>query len=168
MDDILTRELARYVLGKMGLVPPPNLGKLGMSTCDFLLEKKLEIEYYDADNQKRKSAFPLWCGETRVGQSRMLTVATDLFTTDQEYHEFCSVFIVDNLAVHGIKHIFSEHEEALFLIASDPKADWKPNGLYGKLMITAALEKMADLGIPWRPAKDYEVLFSKLVELVEM
>ena len=165
-DDTLTRELVRNTLGKMGLVPPPNLGKLGITTKEFLLKDSLKIEYLNDTNEQQTSSFPLWCGEIYMGTSKMVALATDLFTQDEGYHEFCATFCVDNLAIHGVKHIFAEQEDAYFLKANEN--EWTQMSLYNKLLITAGMERLSDYGVSWRPCKDYERLYPKLVDLVEM
>jgi len=166
-DEILTRELVRHVLGKIGLVPPPNLGKVGISTDAFKLPKTLDIEYFNDTNEKQVSSFPLWCGMCQMGKSKMIALATDLFSEDEEYHEFCAVFCVDDLAIHGVKHIFSDHEEAQFIIARD-RERWSQLGLYDKLLVTAGMERLADLGATWNPCAEYEILYARLIDLVEM
>jgi len=168
-DEILTRELVRHVLGKFGLVPPPHLGKVGVSPDEFKLPNSLDIEYVDDLNHTLKSSFPLWCGEANMGKGKLVVLATDLFTEDEKYHEFCATFCVDDMAVHGVKHIFSDHEEAQFLISRDKK-EWSQMGVYEKLLVTAGLERLADLGAKWIPRSidNHKDLYAKLVDLVEM
>jgi hypothetical protein len=157
MSKILTRELARHVIGKFGLVPPPNLGKLGITTRDFLLDRRLKIEYDDGSAE-----FPIWCGVSGC-QPSITVLATDL--TSDNYHEFCTVFTVDKQVIHGIKHIFSDSDDALFMIWN---GEWKPTGLRQKLLLTAGLEQITDLGLGWIPENNYEILYDRLVEIVEM
>lgn len=164
-DKVLTRELVRHVLGKFGLIPPPNFGKVGISTDEFILKDTLDIEYRDDDNVTQTSSFPLWAGEGILGKSKMKVLGTDLVSDN--YHEFCVTFCVDNLAIYGVKHIFSDQEDAVFLTSRNRK-DWSQLGLYEKLMASAGVIRAADLGIVWEPCFKNDELYTKLVDLIEL
>jgi len=169
--DVLNREIIRHILGGLGLVPPPNFGKVGITTKVFKAEKTLALEFENSKGEDQKTEFALWSGQISMGAPGTAQVlralATDICDNEKNYHEFIAVYQLEAAPIHAVKHIFSDEDNGLFLTKLDGKA-WRPVGTYEKLIACAGFERMIQLGLTWAPCKDYEELYPSLVEVVEM
>lgn len=162
---MLNREIVRHILGSFGLVPPPNFGKVGISSNEFKLNDGFSLEFENANGTMEMVKFGLWGGNINYNQSTMIALATDVCDNDSDYHEFSLVYRVDNSFVHGIKHIYNDNGISLYL--NNDKV-WKPIGMYDKLIACAGFQKINDLGINWSPNIDSKELLPFLLEIVEM
>lgn len=167
--NILNREIIRHILGSLGLVPPPNFGKVGITTNEFKTKKTLTLEFEDSKGEDQKTEFALWSGKISLGNPNgmqtLKILATDICDNEQGYHEFIMAYRLDEAPIHAIKHIYSDND-ALFLTKVDEI--WRPVGTYEKLIACAGFERMTQLGLSWLPCDEYDELYSSLVEVVEM
>lgn len=173
---ILKRELCRLILGSFGLVPPPNFGKVGLSTPEFRLDKNLILEIEDSEGIKKTEEFGLWCGSVGYQASRLRVLATDICDNEKNYHEFIAVYMLDNTTIHGVKTIYGEDHYGLFVIKTNSfenngsiiKGAWEQVGRYEMLIASAGFEKIKDLGLTWNVCNEWEDLYGALVAVVDL
>ena len=166
MSDVLNRELVRTVMGSLGIAPPPNFGKVGITTDNFALGKYISLDFEDKDGNQKKENFAMWCGKAKHGEDEIRALLTDICDNETGYHEFIMVYQLSNFQPHILKHVFSDDDFGLFLRKN---ADgWKPVGQYEKLVSCAGFVQMSNLGLTWTPCEDYNDLYPLLVEGIEM
>lgn len=173
---LLRRELCRLMLGNMGLVPPPNFGRVGLSTNDFKIDKVISLEFEDERGNKYTEGFGVWCGSITLQGMRIRAIATDICDNESNYHEFIVVYALDGAPIHGIKVIYGEEHNGLFVVKGDIFSGegivendvWKPVGRYEMLVAAAGFEKMNDVGVTWVPCNEYDDLYESLIEVVSM
>ena len=170
MTPTFNREIVRHVLGSFGFVPPPNFGKVGISSHEFRLEKGFDLEFESDKGKMEKKTFGLWCGATEMGSTKLVVLATDVCDPETEYHEFSVVYRVDNAPLHAVKHVFSDDEPAHYVVKleTDTGIQWRQVGTEQKLIACAGLERINSMGINWVPSNEYETLLPALMEVVEM
>jgi hypothetical protein len=169
MTPLFNREIIRHLLGSFGMIPPPNFGKVGISTEEYKLSHGFDLEFENDSGEMNKVSFGLWCGLANQGSSTIRVLATDV--CDNNYHEFSVVYRVDGAPIHAIKHVFDDESPALFLVKlnTDTGELWKPVGVAEKLIACAGFERFNNLGISWLPCDEYENdLLPALLEVVEM
>ena len=167
MNKVLNRELIRTMLGDFGLVPPPNFGKVGISTQEFLLKESLDMEVESESGEMESISYGLWAGSIMFMQSSLRVLATDICDIEAGYHEFVVTYRMDEAPIHAIKHVFQDDEDpGLFLRKNNH--EWKMVSLYDRLVATAGFERLTSMGATWRPEKQYEDLYEALVEVVNM
>jgi hypothetical protein len=166
MSNVLNRELIRTVMGSLGIVPPPNFGKVGITTNDFLLDEHISLDFEDKNGIPNKEKFAMWCGITAHGSDEIKVLLTDICDNETGYHEFILVYRLSNYAPHILKHVFSDDDFGLFL--RKVEKEWRPVGQYEKLVSCAGFCQMSSLGLTWVPCKDYTDLYPLLIEGVEM
>jgi hypothetical protein len=147
------------------MIPPPNFGKVGISTNEFRQQKCFDLEFENSSGKMEKVSFALWGGQIEMGGSFIKALGTDVCDEDEPYHEFSIVYQVDKSPIHGIKHMFAEGGEALFIIQSGK--GWRPIDTAEKLIACAGFEKLNTNGISWSPYNT-EYLLPKLLEIVEI
>jgi hypothetical protein len=160
----LRRELCRLILGKFGLVPPPNFGKVGISTKEFLLSKTIKIEFEDELGNVSNHNFGLWSGSIMYNGSKVRVLATDICDNKINYHEFIATYIVDKSPVNGIRVIYGEEDYGLFIVKTDK---WKPVSVANMLMSAAGFEQMSNIGLVWTPCDEYDDLYGPLKEVLD-
>lgn len=173
---LLRRELCRLVLGSMGLVPPPNFGRVGLSTNDFKINKIVSLEFEDERGHKSVENFAVWCGSITLHGMRVRAVATDICDNKANYHEFIATYSLDGAPIHAVKVIYGEEHNGLFIVKGDvfrgegivESNVWKPVGRYEMLVAAAGFEKMNDVGLTWIPCNEYDDLYDALIEVVGM
>jgi len=164
MSYLLDREIIRYILGSIGFIPPPNFGKVGIST--YKLNKDFQLEFENIDGTMEKVSFGLWGGSISDMNSKVKVLATDICDNNNNYHEFSAVYRVDNNNVYGIKHIFEDNGIVLYLVNIDNK--WKPVSLFDRLIACAGFEKLNNIGLIWQQENDITDLFPYLMEIIEI
>jgi len=170
MNPVLNREIVRHVLGSLGMVPPPNFGKVGLSLEEFKLDKGFDLEFETDNGKMEKKKFGLWCGVAQQGRSKLRVLATDICDNATNYHEFCVVYRVDDAPFHAVKHVFDDEAPAMYLVKhqTDVGEVWRPVGTEQKLIACAGFERFNSLGIDWVPSVEFEDLLPVLMEVVEM
>jgi len=162
----LRKELCKLILGKLGMVPPPNFGKTGITTKEFLLDKTINIEFEDELGNISPEKFGLWCGVLKHQGMQVKVIATDLCNNQNDYHEFLATYAVNKGPIHGVKAIYGIEDYGLFVLKTP--AGWKQEGLYEMLIGSAGFEKMSSLGLLWEPCDEYDDLFESLKEIINM
>lgn len=173
---ILQRELCRLILGSFGLVPPPNFGKVGITTSEFRIDKTILLEIEDAEGIKRTEEFGLWCGSVGYQASRLRVLATDICDNEKNYHEFIATYVLEDSTIHGIKAIYGEDHNGLFVVKGNSvendgsfiKGVWKPVGRYEMLIASAGFERIKDLGLTWNTCNEWEDLYNALIEVIDL
>jgi hypothetical protein len=162
----LRKEICKLILAKIGMVPPPNFGKTGITTKEFLLDKTINIEFEDELGNVFLEKFGLWCGILKHQGMQVRVVATDICNNKNSYHEFLATYCVDKSPIHGTKAVYGAEDYGLFIIKTP--AGWKQVGVYEMLVGAAGFEKMSSIGLLWEPCDEYEDLFIALKEIVNM
>jgi len=158
--ELLQRELVRHIMGNFGIAPPPHFGAGGITTPEFKTNKAVKMEYTDGEESEVIS-YPVWAGQAQLGKGVLRVAFIDI---EDEFHEYCVVFRVDDLQIYGVKHIYMEGELASFYVWQD---DWVPMTLAKKLYISSGIEQFADHGPLWTPGEPKD-LFKPLASLVDM
>lgn len=169
MTPLFEREIIRHILGSFGFVPPPNFGKTGITSEDFMLKNGFDLEFENEFGEVELKKFGLWCGYADYG-GRIRVLGTDVCDPKVNYHEFCVAYKVDNSPIHILKHIF-EHDGLVIYrakIEKDGLESWRPVGVEQKLLACAGLERFNKIGIKWNPCNEFEDLLPALLEAVEM
>lgn len=162
----LKKELCKSIVNNMGLVPSPNFGKVGLTTKDFLIDKTISLEFENELGNKIIQKFGLWCGSISLSGMMIKALVTDICDNDNNHHEFIVTYKLENGPIVGISIIYGEDHNGLFLFKKNEQ--WKPASNYEMLMAAAGFEKLNDLGIMWKPNKDYEELYDSLIEIIGM
>lgn len=162
-NDIFNREIIRHILGNLGMVPPPNFGKVGISTEEFKQQKTLLLEFESRGSRMETIKFPLWGGKIESSGAKLNVLATDLF--DENYHEFVVVFQTNGETMHGIKHNFDEQANLAGFFMFDGVV-WKNVSTITKLKVCLGFELLNDWGLTWEPANT-EFLLPNLLSLIE-
>ena len=166
MTELLNREIVRHILGGFGMVPPPNFGKVGISSDEYKLSEGFDLEFESNDGRMDSVTFGLWCGKTTYQGSELKVLGTDVCDNKDNYHEFSVVYKVNNEPIHCLKHVYGT-DDVLFMVNINDA--WVPTNLAGKLMACAGFERLKDMGVGWIPDKEIKnELFSSLMEVVEM
>jgi hypothetical protein len=165
ISSTLNREIVRHILGSLGMVPPPNFGKVGISTNEFRQQKCFDLEFENKYGKMERVSFALWGGQIVQNGSIIKALGTDVCDDDGPFHEFSIVYQVDSSPIHGIKHLFAEEGEALYIIKSGK--EWKQIGAAEKLITCAGFLTLNSQGINWNPYNT-EHLLPQLLEIVEM
>jgi hypothetical protein len=165
-DKILDRELVRMIMGSLGIVPPPNFGKVGITTDEFLLEDTLSLDFEDNQGKLKKQKFGIWSGKASYGGQDIRVLFTDICDNETNYNEFILVYNVNNSSNHMLRHIYHDDDDVLFLTKSNKS--WVKLGMYHKLITCAGFYNMANIGIRWSKCEDYNDLYEDLVSGIEM
>jgi hypothetical protein len=163
----LKNELCKLVLSNMGMVTPPNFGKLGISLNDFLLNINLPIEFEDDNGNVDFQQYGLWCGYVSYMGMRIRALATDICDNEKNYHEFIVVYCLDNAPIHAIRQ--SPNSNDCFFMSKNTTGKepvWKNVSIYDMLISSAGFYKMSDLGVLWNPCKEYDDLQKALIEVI--
>jgi len=163
----LRNEICKFILAKVGLVPPPDFGKLGITTKDFLLKKNVSINFEDELGNVSNENFGVWCGESAYNNMKIRIIAADICDNKINYHEFISVYNVDNGSTNAIKCVYGDDENFSLFITKIYNG-WKQVGTYEMFMSAAGFERMASVGVLWKPCEEYEDLYKTLIEVINM
>lgn len=159
--DILTRELVRNIMGNLGMIPKAEFGKYGITLDDFLLPKKIKIEYEGSDVEN----IPICAAQVRSENEQLLKVMCCSLKDDM-----ILVFGIEDMQIYGLKLDYyanvMEHDWGKFLVKLG--SSWVEPSTYDQLMACAGFEKLSDVGVKWRPCNDYNRLFESLMELIEL
>lgn len=162
----LRRELCRLILGKIGFVPPPNFGKVGISTKEFLLDKSVKLQIEDELGNSTIEKFGLWAGELSFQGANVRVLATDICNIKTGYDEFIMIYKTEKASLNAIRAVYGMEDFGLFLVKHKDK--WQQVGVANMLMSAAGFEQMANMGLTWKPSDDYEDLLKAIHEIIDM
>lgn len=148
----LNKELLKRIFGNLGFISGSNFGKYGITTSDYLIDKKLNFEGLNSK--------PIWCGQINSSGSNYKIAVSNLETIDNP--EFIGVLNVD-----GLSFGFSLYEDmAAFSIKHEET--WIGISLLYRLNLTAAIEMITQEGLNWAPCSNesanhmYDLMISLL------
>lgn len=146
---VLTREIIKRIMNNVGIVPPPQFGIGGLVISDLKLDQTISGLYSDGESYN----FPIWSGCIEVEGVKIKAVATDL--TD-DIPEFILLFQSENMPIYGLRLLFDDKDNGLFLLSSSE--GWVPAEIYIQAKALMGLELIASYGISWTNFKDEKLL----------
>lgn len=161
MNNTLIKEHTRIILGSIGFVPPPNLGKSGLSIDSYLTNRQIQLQSEDGEY----STCLIWAGESNNYNLNILV--TSIITDD--YCEFNAVYQFGLNPIHCVKTSYYDNDEIPNIILYKLDNKWKPLGTYNQLLSCAQFVRISDLGIEFSPVKEIsDELYKALVEVVQL
>lgn len=158
--DFLTREIIRRMFGDVGVAPPPNFGKVGISTPELQLRSGLEFAMEDGKSQH----FPIWAGEVIMDSYKIRAMLCDL--SADEVPEYALVIRIADRPIYGIKLIYDDEDNGIFVIGE--KNGWKSGSTIAKLRALIGMETIMELGMGWEACDDVKDLYEALATIAEM
>jgi hypothetical protein len=158
---ILRRELIRSIMGNLGMIPKDEFGKHGIAISDFMVSKKLKVEYDGLPTEHiNVYAAQMMDANNQILRATCCSLKEDL----------ALVFGLSNGPLYGLRLDYyasvADEEWGTFLTKS--ANGWTAPKLYDQLLACAGIEMVTDLGTVWHKCSDYDDLYDELATIVEM
>lgn len=155
--DNLTRELLKRTFGNLGAVPGKNFGKTGITTEEFICQKKLTIKIENLVYENN-----IYSGQINLFEKYNVILAN---VNSLEIPEFI-VVLQAGKNIFGLRLLWDGFDVGSFVIFHD--TIWTELSLQYKLNLTSAIEAITQEGIIWQPdlVPDSN-LFEHLATIVE-
>jgi hypothetical protein len=159
-NKLLTREIVRHILTSFG-VSSTSVTDNSLIGHDLLTSKKVRIKYDD----EAEIDHLVFAGQLSIGKdAKFKAIAIDL-TTESESPEFCCVFRLENLPLHGLKLCYDDEDTGLFKIHDDTGKAWADAPIVVQAMILGGVEQVVSYGLLWEPLTDFADLYKAAVIL---
>ena len=155
IEDDLTKQMIKYILGNLGFVPKPLFGKVGLS--DKFLKTKHVLTFEEDGNQVNH---PIYAGEIKFPEGSLRSVGVAIHPG-----EFTVIFKFDSGEFNLLKNI--DEEEYIFVVSSNG-VDWQNPSMYTKLCVTTGIANITDLGYVWQPTKNTADLIAALKASIDI
>lgn len=151
---LLTREIVRHVLTSFG-VSVTSVTDNSLISHELLTDKKLRIKYED----ETEIDHLVFAGQLSIGKdAKFKAVAIDL-TIESESPEFCCVFRLEKLPLHGMKLCYDGEDTGLFKIHDETGKAWSDAPIIVQAMILGGVEQVISYGLLWEPLTDFADLY---------
>lgn len=159
--DFLTREIIRRMLGDVGVAPPPNFGKVGISIPELRLRHDLTFSMEDGNQH----IFPLWAGEISVDPDvKIRALLCDLSIDDVS--EYALALRITDKPIYGLKLIYDNDDNGIFVISEND--GWKPANMTVKTRALIGMETIMDQGMEWGDCSEIGDLEEAITRIAEM
>jgi len=164
----LTKEIIRHLLACFGAAPHPNFGKAGLSALK--ISKELIIEHVDEESRPEQISHPIFFGEGKVDNSTFQAALIDLSVPFVKGDvEYCVVFRVDNLPIHGLRLFYTYDDEfGDFKIYDEKSSVWIDAPLHTQGLVLNGIERAVSAGITWSEVAELPELYNALIKLIEI
>lgn len=160
-NDFLTREIIRKVFGDVGIAPPPNFGKVGISIPELQLPTDLVFAMEDGNSQN----FPLWAAEVILDKDvKLRALACDLSTDGVP--EYALTFQMSGKPLYGLKLIYDDDDNGVFMIGE--KNGWQFANMVAKARALIGMETIMMHGLSWEPCENTTDLYEAISTIAEM
>lgn len=159
-DNLLTKEIIHRIMGNLGLLRFPDLGKVGLSIPELKINRTLPIQYEDGIIENRS----LWSGEMSLHNSKIRSMFADL--SDGDVCEYALSMRVDQNPIYGMKIIFDTEDYGKFVTLEGSK--WLPASIALQARALVGVEMMTTFGCAWKACNDFEDLLKAIVSISDM
>jgi hypothetical protein len=161
VTDNLTKEIARRILGDLGIVSHPNFGKRGITEKDFKSNKTIVAIHNDIEVTHSVFAGKISFSETSFLRALLLDLSLEKIE-----NSFILLLQKDKNPIYAISFTATEKEEkCLFFLSSG--SGWKPASILIQSQALVGIESITDQGLSWSPCEEIDDLYQVSLSLID-
>lgn len=161
-NKLLTKEVIRHIFTSFGMttVNTPNNTLLSK---ELLTPKTVKIKYDDNE----EFTHSVFAGQLVLSKdSKFRAVIVNLSMDDIQ--EYCCVFRLDKLPLHGLRLRYDDEDIGAFKIYDEGNKSWMDASIGIQAMILGGIEKIISYGLLWETTSEFNDLYKIAVNLAAL
>jgi hypothetical protein len=161
-NKLLTKEIIYHIFTSFGMCNTSSLSNTVLFK-EFLKTKIVKIKY-DNDEEINHAVYSSQISINKESKFKVLIIDLTL----DDIQEYCCVFQLDNLTIHGMRLRYDNEDTGIFKMYNETNSTWVDAPISNQAMILGGVEKIVSYGLLWESISDCEQLYNIGINLVSV